>query len=392
MRGDSSLFAGIMSGTSADGIDIAIVRFDEADNARPELVHFSEQAMPAALREAVLRLGAGDYGESDAIELMGSTDRALGRQYAEAVLAALAESRLSPTSIAAIGCHGQTIRHRPANTPAFTLQIGCAATITEITGITTISDFRSRDIAAGGEGAPLVPFAHRLLFGTEESSAAVLNIGGIANITWLGADGSASGFDTGPGNMIMDGLIAALSNGAQAFDADGALAASGHPCSPLLDQLLAHPYLERRPPKSTGREAFGATIIAQILDWPGLSDADRLATACHYTADTVARAAAFLPEPPARWLCCGGGVRNHHLMRLLGERLAPAPVASTDTAGVPPQAVESLSFALLARHTLAGRPNTLASVTGATHDVCGGRITPGDNWPRLIEQIGQWTR
>lgn len=381
----SPLILGMMSGTSADGIDVAIVRISE----HAELLHFSEHPMPAKIRDAILRLAAPGYGE---VDNMGGLDKALGHIYAEVALAAIKAAGLQTADIAAIGNHGQTIRHRPATTYPFSLQIGCAATIAELTGVTVVSDFRSRDIAAGGEGAPLTPFAHQQLFASKQENIAVLNIGGIANITWLGCDGAAAGFDAGPGNMVMDALMRKISDGEHGFDNNGQLAASGSVNAALLEKLMRHPFLQQQPPKSTGREQFGDDIVDQILSWPDLSDADRLATACRFTADSICSSVRFLPSPPARWLCCGGGVRNPHLMALLAQQLAPATVATTDSAGMPPQSVESVSFALLARQTLLGKTNTLAAVTGASRNVCGGRITPGDNWQELLQSIPSWIR
>ncbi len=379
------LFIGIMSGTSADGIDVAIVRMGKV----PELLHFSEHPMPPTLRDAILRLSTPVFGE---IDNMGELDKALGHAYADAALAAIRAAGMETADIAAIGNHGQTIRHRPHTQYPFSLQIGCAATIAEHTGITTIANFRSRDMAAGGEGAPLVPFAHRQLFFDPEHHTAILNIGGIANVTWLGGDGSVSGFDTGPGNMIMDGLMQKISQGEQRFDQNGQLAASGSVHDALLDKLMHHPFLQQPPPKSTGREQFGNDIVDQILAGPDISDADRMATACRFTVASIHLSLQFLPDTPTRWLCCGGGVRNEHLMELLKIQLTPAPVSTTDSAGMPPQAVEAVCFALLARQTLLGQPNTLAAVTGAQRDVCGGQITPGDNWQTLLHSLASWIR
>jgi len=389
MGPDHQLFIGIMSGTSADGIDIAIARMDNQPGSRMALTHFSEYPMPKKMRDPILRLAAPGLNE---IERMGELDRALGIAYAEAVLAAIHGAGLKTEAITAIGCHGQTIRHHPRADYPFTIQIGCAATLAERTGITTISDFRSRDIAARGEGAPLVPFAHRHLFANNKKDIAVLNIGGISNITWLGINGSTTGFDTGPGNMVMDGLMLEISDGRNGFDNNGELAASGLVSKTLLEKLMAHPFLQRRPPKSTGREQFGQEVVDLILNWPELSDADRMATACQFTADSICESIRFMQSEPARWYICGGGVRNGHLMSLLQKQLAPAKVATTDAENVPPQAVEALSFALLARQTLMGQPNTLCEVTGATHAVCGGQITPGNNWQNLLQIIPAWIR
>jgi len=376
---------GMMSGTSCDGIDVALVRFEAG--CRPQLLHFSAQPMPEEIKEPVLRLAAPGIDE---IDLLGTLDRMLGRAFADAALAALREWGRTPESIAAIANHGQTVRHRPRGVQSsrwpFTLQIGCAATLAEATGCTVISDFRRRDVAAGGEGAPLVPFAHRRLF-AGEAATAVVNIGGIANITFLGADGSVLGFDTGPGNMVMDALMRELSDGRHSYDADGELAAGGRACTELLEQLLRHPFLARRPPKSTGREEFGQNMVDRILGWPELTDADRLATACEWTAHTIADALRFLPEAPRKWLICGGGADNSHLLRRLSALLTPAEVATTGDVGIPAAAVEAVSFAILGHETLFGRPNTLPAVTGARRPVCGGAITTGNNWSKLIASL-----
>jgi len=389
-RSAAPLIIGIMSGTSADGIDVAIVRCSE----KYELIQFSEFPMPETLRQNILRLAVPGDGEIDA---MGELDRALGNAYAEAVMNTLEEAGLYAGEIAAIGCHGQTIRHRPKANIPFTLQIGCASTLTEQTGITTVSDFRSRDIAAGGEGAPLVPFAHRQLFASDQHNTAVVNIGGIANLTWIDQQGHTTGFDIGPGNMLMDALIGEISRGLKSFDRNGELAARGQVSQSLLTSLMDHPFLKRTPPKSTGREAFGADIVQQIIDWPGVSDADRMATACSFTANAIVNSVTMMQDASPSHaaisvLICGGGARNQHLMQLLQQKLAPATVHSTDAVGMPAQAVEAISFALLARHTLMGSPNTLAKVTGANRDVCGGQITPGKNWTSLLQSIPSWTR
>jgi len=383
------LILGIMSGTSCDGIDVAIMRMSPVIGLRPELMHFQSLPMPDELREPILRLAEPGIHEIDA---MGALHVQLGRAYGKAALRAIAAAGLETDDITAIGCHGQTLRHRPHGKHPFTLQIGCAATIAEQTGITTISNFRSRDIAAGGEGAPLVPFAHQQLFASDDADIAMLNIGGIANLTWLGRDGSITGFDCGPGNMLMDGLILALSDGRNSYDEDGGLAASGRICKPLLEELLNIPFLHKSPPKSTGREEFGSEVIDSILAWPEISDADRLATACALSVEVIAGSVRFLPNPPGRWLVCGGGARNTHLMRCLASRLAPASLDGTEACGIPGQAVEAACFAMLARETLCGAVNTVAEVTGATHAVCGGSITPGKNWTALLRDIPTWTR
>jgi len=378
----SEYIIGIMSGTSCDGIDVAII-----DAHSHKLICFSESPIAAELRESCLRLAEPNLDE---IDHLGYIDRALGIAFSQAVLHALNKQSIATQNVLAIGSHGQTIRHRPkgiSGTYPFTLQIGCAATLAEQTGITVVSDFRSRDIAAGGEGAPLVPFAHQSLFAKHDGTTAILNIGGIANITVLYNDGSIQGFDTGPGNMLMDALMLELSDGRHAYDKNGALASTGKICQALLEHLLAHPFIHQEPPKSTGREAFGKDMVHSILAWPDLSDADRMATTCAFTAHSIAKQMNFLNETPKRWLVCGGGTYNTHLMQLLSNLLAPADVSSTQPYGIAPEAVEAVSFAILAQQTLLGKNNTLAEVTGANHPVCGGQITPGNNWQHLSQWI-----
>ncbi len=374
------LFAGVMSGTSVDGIDVAIVRMTD----RPELVHFREHPMPGEIRHAALDLAEPG---GDSLDALGQLDRAMGEAIADAVLDTLKEAGISPADITAIGSHGQTVRHRPDARPAFTIQIGCPSTIVEKTGITTVADFRRRDIAAGGCGAPLAPFAHKALFSNPREPVAVLNIGGIANLSLLFPDGSVTGFDTGPGNMVMDGLMRQLSGDKQAYDTDGRLATGGTVCEALLSRLLAHAFFSGRPPKSTGREDFGEKTVQEIMAWPDIGDADRMATALELTARTIADARRFLPVTPGTWHICGGGAYNAQLMRRLSALLAPATVQSTAALGMPPEAVEAVCFAVLARHTLQGTPNTLPAVTGASHAVCGGHIAPGHNWPALSGKL-----
>jgi len=376
---------GVMSGTSCDGIDVALM-----DAGCLELVYFATQPLPNGLREPIIRLAQPGFDE---IDTLGNLDRALGVAFAQAVLKTLEASGVPKARILAIGSHGQTIRHRPQNSHGvypFTLQIACAATMSEITGLTVVSDFRRRDVAALGEGAPLVPFAHQQLFKqVQERATAMLNIGGVANITMFYPDGRVQGFDTGPGNMVMDGLMLALSDGRDAYDKGGHLACMGHVCKDLLDTLLQHPFLRKQPPKSTGREDFGASIVHQIMAWEGISDADRMATACALTAKSIAMSITFLDSVPEQWWVCGGGAHNVCLMSMLSAALSPALVTTTQAQGIAADAVEALCFAVLSKYTLLGKTNTLHGVTGASHDVCGGQITPGDNWASVLAWIGQ---
>lgn len=378
---------GLMSGTSADAIDVAVVTLSKQEI---HLDHFIEYPLPDKLRELALRLAEPGIDE---IDCMGAMDRELGLAFARAALAAIAQAGLQPSDITAIASHGQTIRHRPKGVNRslpFTLQIGDAATLVEQTGITAIANFRNRDIAAGGEGAPLAPYAHRMMCKQLKLPVALLNIGGIANITYIRSE-QTTGFDTGPGNMVMDGLMLTLSDARDRFDRDGEMAEGGTADSALLESLLEHPFFRRKPPKSSGREEFGRETINRILAAPDLSDADRLRTALELTVQSIANARRWMEEPPEQWLVCGGGTCNRFLMKRLTEALAPVPVSTTDAIGIPPDAMEAAAFALLGWQTLRGEPNTLASVTGASHDVCGGAITPGDNWPAVMEQIRAWT-
>jgi len=384
---DSPLVVGVMSGTSADGIDVAVTRMDA--NGRPTLEHYREHPMPEKLREPILRLAEPGMDEIDAL---GELDRALGQAIAKAVLATISEAGLKCEDIAAIGSHGQTIRHRPNARYAFSLQIGCPSTIAELTGITTVADFRRRDIAAGGCGAPLTPFAHRAMFADPQQPVAVLNIGGIANITCITPEDILLGFDTGPGNMVMDGVMLALTDGRNGFDEDGNMAATGRACRPLLDELMSHPFFRRKPPKSCGREEFGRNIVHTIMAWPGLTDSDRVRTALEMTVQGIVQSLPWLPARPVRWHVCGGGARNRFLLSRLAEVLTPAEITTTDDAGIPAQALEAVAFALLAWHALQGATNTLSEVTGAGHAVCGGHIVPGRNWPELLQSIPTWTR
>ena len=381
----TAYFVGLMSGTSLDGIDAAVVGLSGDD---VELISFETCALKDKLKEPILRLNQSSLNE---IESMGVLDRELGFEFASAALSVIKKAGLTPEQITAIGSHGQTIRHQPQgidNMLPFTLQIGDAATIAEKTGVTVVSDFRKRDIAACGQGAPLVPFVHQRLFAQKDKNIAVLNIGGIANITYLGADGRVLGFDTGPGNMVMDALMQTMTDARFCYDKDGELAAMGQVNQPLLDDLLKHPFFKKTPPRSTGREDFGEDVVHQIMSID-ISDADKMATACELTAQSIVDVLQYLPKPPETWLLCGGGALNHHLKQRLADLLNsdvlnPAHVQTTTDVGLPVEAVEAVAFAVLAERTLSGESNTLSAVTGALHDVSGGQITPGKNWKEVI--------
>lgn len=373
-------FVGLMSGTSLDGIDAAVVGLQGDD---VQLIHFMTLPLKDKFKEPILHLNQPGFDE---IDTMGMLDRALGFAFADAALQVIDQAGLKPEQITAIGSHGQTIRHRPQgmhDSEPFTIQIGCAATIAEKTGITVVSDFRSRDIAACGQGAPLVPFVHQRLFADVSKNVAVVNIGGIGNITYLGSDGMVLGFDTGPGNMVMDALMQTMTDARFCYDKDGALAATGQVNKPLLEALLAQPFFKRKPPRSTGREDFGESVVDMIMV-ADICDADKMATACELTVQSIKQSSLFLPQSPDIWLICGGGARNQYLLQRLKVLTAPVQVQTTTALGLDADAVEAVAFALLAERTLLGEPNTLASVTGALHNVCGGQITPGKNWKSII--------
>jgi len=376
---ETAYYVGLMSGTSLDGVDAAVVCLSGDD---VELICFETFALPDKLKVPLLHLNQPGFHE---IDTMGVLDRELGISFAQAARQVIEKAGLEPSQIVAIGSHGQTIRHRPQgidNSLPFTLQIGDAATIAEKTGITVVSDFRKRDIAACGQGAPLVPFVHQRLFAQAGKNVAIVNIGGIANITYLGADGSVLGFDTGPGNMVMDGLMKTMTDARFGYDEDGELAASGKVFQPLLDKLLAYPFFKKIPPRSTGREDFGEVIVQQMMAFD-IPDADKMATANALTAQSIIQSMSYLPQKPDLWLLCGGGALNTHLKQNMTDELDGVKVQTTTDVGLAVEAVEAVAFALLAEQTLQGRPNVISAVTGALHDVCGGQITPGENWKQV---------
>ncbi len=370
---------GLMSGTSADAIDAAVVELRRAAGGlRQTLLAFHSLAMPPSLRRQVLRLCL----RSARVEELCQANMALGEAFAQGALAAIAASGLTPQQIDLIGSHGQTVRHLPAGDPPSTLQIGEPAVIAQRTGIVTVADFRPADMAAGGQGAPLVPAADRLLFAHPRQARLILNIGGIANVTVLppaARPEDVVAFDLGPGNAPLDAAVQQLTGGRRACDSGGALARQGAVDRRLLDELLRHPFLHRPPPKSTGREEFGAEFVRGLLRRWRLSPADMLATLTEFTAAAIAHGlrAHVLPRLAAAGLwVAGGGLRNPELMRRLGQALPELRVASTAELGVPPEAREAIAFAVLAAETAAGRPGNVTGATGARRPVVLGKIVP----------------
>ena len=386
---------GLMSGTSADGTDAAVVEISGAPPALAwRLLARQETPHPHALSE---RIFAAFRPETATVDQLCSLNFALGEAFAEAALRAIDAAGLTPDQVDLIGSHGQTVWHIADGPDASTLQLGEAAVIAERTGITTVSNFRTRDMAAGGQGAPLVSFLDALLLAHPTEPRAAQNIGGIANVTYLPPTQNASGpdelpfaFDTGPGNMLIDDAIQRATDGALTFDGGGAYAAMGIVNTTLLDELMREPYLAQPLPKTTGRELFGRQYGARI--WArgvelGLSHADLVATVTAFTARSIARAYQdFLPQSPKTVFVSGGGARNNTLMAMLSDYLNPngtirTEVLTTDDAGLPADAKEAIAFAVFAYETWHGRPCNLPSATGATRAVPMGAITPGRLWP-----------
>jgi anhydro-N-acetylmuramic acid kinase len=347
-----------MSGTSVDGVDASLVSF--ATTAR--LLLARTYPLPASIAEQVLV--ASQSQTPIRLDAIGELDTRLGVAMADAALALLAEAGIGAERIRAIGSHGQTLRHRPFGEAPFTMQLGDGNVIAERTGIATVADFRRRDVAAGGQGAPLVPAFHAAILHSAEEDRAVLNIGGIANLTLLAADGSVRGFDTGPGNGLMDAWC--LRHRGERFDQSGAFAASGTCSSELLESLMSEPWLALPPPKSTGRDHFHESWLEQKLAGLALPASDVQATLNRFTAQSIADALRIEMPGCRRVLVCGGGVHNPVLMANLARTLPDTRIESTASHGLDPDFVEAMAFAWLARETLANRPGNLPAVTGAS--------------------------
>jgi anhydro-N-acetylmuramic acid kinase len=377
--------AGLMSGTSADGVDVAIV---DIDPGGVELLAFDTHAYSRSLRRKVFDLFEPSGSCLDDLCHMNFL---LGEVFAAALIKLAESSGISLGSIDLVGSHGQTVRHcpRPRRSGRWsvrsTLQIAEPCVIAERTGITTVADFRTRDVAAGGQGAPLVPYADYVLFRHRRKNRAVQNIGGIANVTYLPAGCDSSqivAFDTGPGNMVIDRLVQHVTGGRSHYDRGGRLARRGSADERMLHELMRHPYLRRRPPKSTGREEFGAAFADRLYGAAqrrGLSGADVVATAAAFTAISIADAyRRFLPGGTDEVILCGGGARNDALVGLLRQELIPAKVMVTDELGINADAKEAVSFAILAWATIHGLPAGVPSATGAGRPVVLGKIVPAE--------------
>jgi anhydro-N-acetylmuramic acid kinase len=388
------LIVGLMSGTSADGIDAALCKISGAPpHLRARIVQATMQPYPDDFRQRILD---ACLPERSRVDTLCQLNVDLGEHFAQAALHVIAEAGIGPGDVDLIGSHGQTVWHqvRPDGRVSATLQITEASVIAERTGITTVGNFRPRDVAAGGQGAPLTGYADWLLLRHATHWRAVQNIGGMGNVTFLPplADSSSPplAFDTGPGNALIDAAVTLMTHGAQRFDRDGLLAAQGHVDQEWLSGLLAHPYYQRRPPKTTGRELFGAGMSEELVDEGrarGLDNTSILATLTALTAASIAVAyRRFAPLPIAEVVLGGGGARNPTLVEMLRGRLAPAAVLSHEDIGLDSDNKEALVFALLAYETWHARPGTHPALTGAHHAAVLGQITPGRNYAALIRQ------
>lgn len=365
MKPHPELYIGIMSGTSLDGIDVALVEFKAG---KPELHASHFQPYSQALKEELLALHQSGTDEIHRTQLLALS---LARAYADATHALLHKTDIPASHIQAIGCHGQTIRHRPE--AGYTVQLGNSALLAELTGIHVVSDFRSRDIAAGGQGAPLVPAFHDMMLRHPTIHRAILNVGGIANLTDLPPGKKTTGFDSGPGNLLLDSWI--HKHRGMAYDKDGEWAVSGTVAPELLQRMLAEPYFSEPPPKSTGRDLFSSAWLEQLLsgtESPADVQATLLALTCHSIAGAVNGFCAGTVEI----YLCGGGAHNIALMSQLRQLLPHCRIQKTEELGIPADWMEAVAFAWLARQTMHLRPGNLPDATGASHPCVLGAIHP----------------
>lgn len=365
-----SLYIGLLSGTSADAIDAALVSFQ---GDQPQILATQACKYPENIRREIIELY--EPGDNE-IDRLGVLDNALADLFARSALSLLEKANIQAQDIQAIGCHGQTIRHRPhLAAHRFTLQIGNPSLIAERTGIPTIADFRRRDIACGGQGAPLAPALHQDLFHSNTHNRVVINIGGIANISYLPSQGDVLGFDCGPGNGLMDSWI--KSQKGLDYDANGAWAKTGVVNPALLKDLLDTPYFALSPPKSTGREDFCLSWLETKLEkFETLKPEDVQATLLAFTTNSICNAITRYCPATSEVYVCGGGSHNQLLMSKLEELLNPIQLSTTEALGLDPDWVEAVLFAWLAKRTIEGLPGNLPAVTGASHPCVLGAIYP----------------
>jgi len=381
---------GLMSGTSSDGVDAALVKVSGSGlKTRVQLIDFEIYPYSKEVKEMAL---AAATPAKSSLDLICYLNFKLGSIFAEAVQNILNKAGIKHNRVSFIGSHGHTIRHLPEGAlgsqdklPS-TLQIGEPSVIAERTGIKTVADFRPRDMAAGGLGAPLAPLAHFLLFSIKNESRIIHNIGGISNLTYLPKNGiidEVIAFDTGPGNMMIDGLVSKLSHGEKQYDKNGEWAARGKINQDILTAMMAHPFIKKIPPKATGREEFGEIYLSEILlkaKEINISENDLVATVTAFTAESIIfnfQEHVFKRGFPSKILFCGGGAHNIFLMNIIKNRLPGLSISTTEKHGIPPDALEAVVFAILANETVHGNVSNLPSVTGARRKVVLGKIIPG---------------
>lgn len=381
---------GLMSGTSGDGVDAALVEISGRKlSVKAQTLAAETLAYPRSLQKRILAASV-----SGTVADICHLNALLGEWFADAALQVIRQAKMRPTDVDLIGSHGQTVHHLPHGIQApgvgsirSTLQIAEPAVIAERTGITTIANFRPRDIAAGGQGAPLTPMGHALLLKHPRRARLIVNLGGISNVTYVPRGGVQEGviaFDTGPANMVLDGLINRITEGRLMMDRDGKLAAKGKVDARLLGKLLAHPYLSKRPPKSTGREEFGPALVDELMamhQQQGLAMENLLATCSMWTAKAVGTARRWIKGPVDEVVIGGGGVRNRAIMSDLASVFAPVPVTTFEALGWDSKSFEAVAFAVLAYLTAMGEPGNIPAVTGAKHPTLLGTIVPaGRRW------------
>lgn len=383
---DPLLAVGLMSGTSMDGVDAALVRMS-ADplHPRPELASFVSMPYPDELRESLADLAGGAQVTAEEIAMLHSS---VAIAFAGAYFAVCRQAKADVHAVDFIGSHGQTVAHVPPGSGAAvagTLQLGPPGMIAALTGITTVGDFRPADVAIGGQGAPLAPYCDYVLRRSDAANRVILNIGGISNLTYLPRDGrrdAVIAFDAGPGNMVSDALFQVLFHGEGNYDEDGVRASAGTPSGEIIENLMRHPFFATVPPRSAGHREFGpafAWTLKQAADARGLSPEDTLATAVRLSTRAIEDAIRlFLPASGVDEIfVTGGGARNRAMMRELGQAFEGIAIAPIDELGIPAEAKEAVDFAFLARETLLGRHNVLRSVTGASRELVLGTIARG---------------
>ncbi len=378
---------GLISGTSADGTDVAVVDIKgQPPHLAWQLLHFMSVPHPPVLRKQIL---LAMQPETSRVDQLCCLNVDLGEQFAQAALEGMAEANLTVDQVSLIGSHGQTLWHAPEHHSPATFQLGEAAVIAERTGCAVVNNFRARDMAAGGQGAPLVSYVDVVLLSHETRVRAAQNIGGIGNVTFLPPhnrpDLRPLAFDTGPGNVLLDIMVSQLTQGAASYDQNGQMAAQGHVNKTLLTILLDHSYFDQQPPKSTGRELFNQAYLEAVrqqfhastsAEGREISSEDIMATLTAFTAYSIARAYQdFLPLRPDEIIISGGGVQNITLLTMLNQILSPTTLIPSDQLGLPSEAKEAIAFAIMAYETWHHRPSNLPIATGATRPVVLGQIT-----------------